>query len=198
MLGKISIPSSFMDVTIKQFMEYKAAKNEWEKVMALSGSPQRLVLKIKMSELTRLANICDLVMEDEKHTFKERFTLEGIDFGFEPNLSKIQGGAYADLATFCNPESIDQNLHKIMAVLYRPITKVFGKHYDIEAYDSSKHLRHAEFMLTQKACILGGVLDFFTVLNRNLKVTTLRSLEDSLEKTKTEILKMKARSEKKK
>jgi len=194
---RITIPSSFQDVTVAQFQSYKLAKNDWEKVQALSNASMKDVMKIKMSEITKLVSICDLVMTEQSRTFKPLVTFNSVDYGFEPNLQGMSTALYVDLATWCSEANFNSSLGKIMAALYRPVTKRMGKRYDIEEYDSDKHLPNAEVLSQMSASILGGVLDFFTVLSKNLKQTTLLSLEDSIERTRKELEKMKERNLKK-
>jgi hypothetical protein len=64
----------------------------------------------------------------------ERFiTIDGIEYGFEPNLSKMAYGAYADITQW-DTISIDKNWAKIMSILYRPVTQKKGERYQIETY----------------------------------------------------------------
>jgi hypothetical protein len=191
---RISIPSSFQDVTIAQFQAFQLATNDWQKVQAISGATMKDVMKIKMSEITKLVSVCELVMSEQSRSFKALVTFNGVDYGFEPNLQGMSTALYVDLATWCAPVNFNNSLSKIIAALYRPVTKRMGKRYDIEEYDSDKHLPNAEILSQMSASILGGVLDFFTVLNRNLKATTLSSLEDSIERTRKELEQMKARN----
>ena len=194
---RISIPSSFQDVTIAQFQAFQLATNDWQKVQAISGATMKDVMKIKMSEITKLVSVCELVMSEQSRSFKALVTFNGVDYGFEPNLQGMSTALYVDLATWCAPANFNNSLSKIIAALYRPVTKRMGKRYDIEEYDSDKHLPNAEVLSQMSASILGGVLDFFTVLNKNLKQTTLSSLEDSIERTRKELEQMKARNLKK-
>jgi len=63
--------------------------------------------------------------------------INGIEYGFEPNLSTMSYGAYLDV-TKHEIITIDKNWSKIMAILYRPVTKRTLGLYEIEPYDSNK------------------------------------------------------------
>lgn len=196
-MATIKLPKHFKDVTVKQFQDYQLAKNDWEKVTALSGASLKEVMKVRISDLPKLVAICDVVMSEQTQDFKPIFTFDGVDYGFEPNLQGMHTALYVDLATWCQPENFNASLLKITAAFYRPITKKLGKKYDIEPYDAGKLTQRIEYFENISASILGGVLSFFTVLKHNLKVTTLQSLEDTLKMTEKELLKMKKRSQQK-
>jgi len=64
---------------------------------------------------------------------KRFVTIDGKEYGFEPNLSKMSYGAYADITQY-DTITIDKNWAKIMSILYRPVTKKKGERYQIETY----------------------------------------------------------------
>jgi hypothetical protein len=82
-------------------------------------------------------------------------------------------GEYVDL------ESIGQeveNWHKLMCILYRPITKTFGKRYEIETYKGYDNALQYKQMPVGIA--LGAML-FFWTLGSDLLLDTLRYLKQA-------------------
>jgi hypothetical protein len=75
-----------------------------------------------------------------------------------------------------------QNLHKTMAVLYRPVTEKAGKRYSIEAYDSAQ--KYEQQMKDAPMDAVMGASLFFWRLGNDLLLATLTSLEK--EKTNTQ------------
>lgn len=71
------------------------------------------------------------------------FEMEGITYGFENDWGKLAWGAWKDLE-FLSSQDITENIHKILAVLYRPVTKVKGTKYVIEPYDADTIEERAE------------------------------------------------------
>lgn len=64
----------------------------------------------------------------------QRFVKIGdVEYGFEPNLSKMSYGAYVDISQY-EELAIDKNWGKIMNILYRPVEKKQGELYTIEPY----------------------------------------------------------------
>lgn len=73
------------------------------------------------------------------------FDYEGTTYGFENDWKKLAWGAWQDLE-FLTSEDINQNIHRILAVLYRPVTefKSGGTKYKIQPYDSDTTEERAE------------------------------------------------------
>ena len=100
----------------------------------------------------------------------QRFiTINGKEYGFEPNLSKMAYGAYVDIAQY-EELTIDKNWGKIMNILYRPITSKKGELYTIEPYTGRDDW---EKWLDVTMDIHYGALFFFINLHRDLVNATL-------------------------
>jgi hypothetical protein len=107
----------------------------------------------------------------------QRFvTIEGVEYGFEPNLSTMAYGAYADISRY-DTISIDKNWAKIMSILYRPVTKK-DKHglYTIQQYDAKLDEKK---WLDVTMDIHFGSLFFFLYLQMDLMKDTLNSLTET-------------------
>ena len=76
-------------------------------------------------------------MGDANYDLQRIIKVNGKEYGFEPNLSKMAYGAYLDITKYENI-TIDKNWNKIMSVLYRPVTSKTLNMYEIESYDSKK------------------------------------------------------------
>jgi hypothetical protein len=58
--------------------------------------------------------------------------MDGVEYGFIPNLDDMSFGEYVDLDTYLGDW---QNIHRAMAVLYRPIREKRGERYNIVPYE---------------------------------------------------------------
>lgn len=100
----------------------------------------------------------------------QRFvTINGIEYGFEPNLSKMAYGAYADISSY-QELTIDKNWGKIMNILYRPVTMKKGELYTIEPYKGKDDW---DKWLGVSMDVHWGALFFFVHLHRDLVNATL-------------------------
>ena len=80
-------------------------------------------------------DICKILVDmfNEKPDLVKQFKMNGITYGFIPDLENMTFGEYIDLDTFIGDF---ENMHKAMNVLYRPVKQKFKNKYIIEDYDS--------------------------------------------------------------
>ena len=116
---------------------------------------------------TRLSNF----QKPEELPLKRILTIDGKEYGFEPNLSQMSYGAYIDIMQF-NEIAMDDNWPKIMSILYRPISAKSGNNYSIEPYDGC---RDAEQWLDVSMDVHFGCMFFFINLSTDLLNAILNS-----------------------
>jgi hypothetical protein len=104
-------------------------------------------------------------------------TINGVEYGFEPNLSKMAYGAYLDIAKY-DTFTIDENWAKIMSILYRPVTSKTGTLYEIKTYDG--YINEDRF-LEVPMDVHYGALFFFVRLLTDLPSSIQKSLMDTAE-----------------
>jgi len=124
-----------------------------------------------MIELNKL-----LLKED--YDLVHRFEYDGVEYGFIPNLSKITAGEFIDLDNYMNEEP--KQLHKICSILYRPVTRTFGKYYEIEDYEGTDKL--ADIMMKVDVSIILGAMVFFYSLSKSLLDHTNTYIQKELKK----------------
>ena len=76
-------------------------------------------------------------------------------------------GEWIDLDTYINDWS---QMHKAMAVLFRPVTLGLGKNYNIEKYEGSS--KYSEVMLDMPLDVVLGAMVFFYTLGTKLAIAT--------------------------
>jgi len=86
-----------------------------------------------------------------------------VEFGMIPNLSEISFGEYVDIENYMSDW---KNMHKAMAVLYRPVISKKKDYYLIEEYESSD--KYSEFMKYMPTSVALGCLLFFYRLGMKL------------------------------
>jgi hypothetical protein len=118
------------------------------------------------------------------------FNYNGVEYGLENDWSKLAWGAWVDFEVYSS-ENIYTNLHKIMAILYRPVITQDSKNlknYKITPYKSEEIDERAEIMKNVPVQFwLGAAQFFFSIVK-----TYIENMQDSLEsKTKIEKMAMK-------
>jgi hypothetical protein len=178
---EINVPTSLNEVTLGQYQKYlKIAENNPEgnfldakMIEIFCGIPLSDSYKLKMSSAAAIVDIItELLNQTPKHT--ERFKLNGIEYGFIPDLDEMSLGEYIDLD---NNVSKWEQMHVAMNVLYRPIkTSKVGK-YNIEEYDVKNPEKMKDIPL---GAAIGSVF-FFLHLGMKLSEHTILSSSNQTE-----------------
>ena len=109
-------------------------------------------------------------MKDELHNI---FTHNGVEYGLENDWTKLAWGGWVDLEVFAS-DKIEDNIHYLMAVLYRPvIDKKKGK-YTIKPYKADDIEDRANEFLTLPVNYWFGASVFFFITG-NLYISNLES-----------------------
>jgi len=100
------------------------------------------------------------------------FIYNNVEYGLENDWSKLSWGAWMDFEVY-STENIYSNLHKIMAILYRPLIKkgTFNvKKYKIVPYKSEEIEDRAEIMKDVPLSYwLGAAQFFFSTASMSIK-----------------------------
>lgn len=178
---KIVVPKDYSAITLKQYLQFREEmenyKDEPEAVEALifhyiCGVPAEYINKIDSETYARIREDLNRFMTNTDYPLQQFITIDGVEYGFEPNLSKMTYGAYLDIAKW-DTITIDKNWAKIMDILYRPVTKKVGKSYDIKPYDG---VINEEKWNGVGMHIHFGTLFFFSNLLNDLASFTQKSL----------------------
>lgn len=135
---KLTVPTELSEIKLSQYQKYFKIQedNQDEGFLATKmieifcHIPHKDSFRMKLRDVTKITSILGNLFE-QKPELKKRFTLNGIDYGFIPNLDEMSLGEYIDLDTYI---SNWDDMHKAMAVLYRPIKSSLGNKYNIEKY----------------------------------------------------------------
>lgn len=172
---EINVPTSLSEITLRQYQKFlKIAEDNPEgnfldakMIEIFCGIPLSDSYKLKMSSVTAIIDILTDMLE-VRPNHVERFKLNGVEYGFIPDLDEMSLGEYIDLD---NNASKWENMHIAMNVLYRPVvTSKVGK-YNIEEYTIS----NPEKMLDMPLDAALGSLFFFYNLGIELSKHTILS-----------------------
>ena len=180
---KLIIPDNWKDITIGTYQKYVKIqegkgtdKTKVVKSLALlCNTTPAIVKKMAYTDLLSIMDIIKKMIDTEptEQDFKKLFTFKGEEYGFCPNLSKLTTGEYIDLETYCK-EPIE-NLHIIMSILYRRVTKKVNDRYAIETYDPEEFKE--ELFKDCPMNIALSSLGFFLNLGERLAKISHRYLE---------------------
>lgn len=135
---KIKIPSSLKDITLRQYKKYMKIEESVENERFLNAKMIEIfcdvelekVMLLHMKDSTEISSIISNIF-NEKPSLVTRFKLNGIEYGFQPQLDELTLGEYIDLDTFIGDW---ENMEKAMNVLYRPVIVKLKDKYNIDEY----------------------------------------------------------------
>jgi hypothetical protein len=180
---EIQIPTELKEIKLVQYQNFLSiAKDNPEgeflqqkMVQLFCGIDLKDVAQIRYSDVNEITNNLG-VMFSKEHKLIPKFILGGVEFGFIPNLEEISFGEYTDLDTYIGDWD---NMHKAMAVLFRPIKQKFKHTYSIEEYNGS--ITYSDVMKHAPLDVVLGATVFFYNLGNELLKSTLNYLENNQE-----------------
>jgi hypothetical protein len=170
---EINVPTNLNEITLEQYQKFlKIAENNPEgnflnakMIEIFCGIPLSDSYKLKMCSVTAIIDILSELL-GSKPDHVERFEMNGVEYGFIPDLDDMSLGEYIDLD---NNASKWEQMHLAMNVLYRPIkTSKIGK-YNIEDYN----VNNPEAMKDMPLGAAIGSLFFFYNLGMELSRHTI-------------------------
>lgn len=184
----IKIPTHLNEITLGQYQKFLKIARDNEDETFIKQKMIQIFCNVELSYINHfsfntvneITNKINVLFDVKDFKLAQRFNFKGKEFGFIPNLDDITFGEYTDLDNYI----VDwDNMHKAMAVLYRPIVqKSFRKTYDIEKYEGSD--KYSESMLDLPLDIVFGANVFFYNLGNELLLSTLNYLEENPQVTK--------------
>lgn len=182
----IEVPKDYSAVTLKKYLGFRdsieAYKDEPEAMEAfafnlLCDIPVEYIYQIDSDTINKMREDLSSFLHNTNYELQKFITIDGKEYGFEPNLSQMSYGAYLDCTRY-DAITIDKNWSKIMNILYRPVSRKVGSSYEIEPYqpnsDDSK-------WLDVTMDVHWGALFFFIDLLKTLSHSILKSMKDQTE-----------------
>lgn len=181
----LKIPENLREITLGQYQKYLKMQKENEDETFIAQKMIEIfcntrldyVMKMRWRDVNEI--VTDLgVMFEEDQKLQKQFTLNGVQYGFIPNLDEISFGEFVDLDTYL--ADWDQ-MHHAMQVLYRPVDINVRGRYNIKEYNAITDDTMKEMPL---AYALGAVF-FLLNLGKELSVTMMDYLQRGVLKEHT-------------
>jgi hypothetical protein len=178
---EITIPTDLSEITLGQYMKFITILEDNQEseflqdklVQIFCNVDLKYIAQIKRKQIVDIVNTINGLFV-KVPPFKNKFTLNGVEYGFIPNLDEMTQGEYMDLDNYIfNNKSID----KAMAVMFRPIINKIKDKYLIESYEGSDV--YSEKMLEAPIDVFLSARVFFYRLGNDLLKSTLTYLEQN-------------------
>lgn len=159
---EITVPDELSEITLDQYQRFLKIQETNTDEKFLSSKMLEIFCGVKLSDTLKMRfadvdAICEILVDmlNQKPKLVQKFKLRGVEYGFIPKLDDISLGEYIDLDTFLGDW---ENMHRAMAVLYRPIETKFSDKYSIKEYEATdgEHLRDMPL-----DAVIGSILFFY-------------------------------------
>lgn len=177
---RVVIPTDLKEIKLSQYLRYlKVLKDNQDDetfvciqmVAIFCNLNVADVMKIPVNDFAEIVEQLAKVL-DQKPQLVRTFKMDGVHYGFIPNLDKMTIGEHATMDSLLGN---DDNLALLMSVMYRPITKSALPFYQIEAYDGDES--KAELFKDVRMDVVIGSILFFWNLSKELLSNILSHLE---------------------
>lgn len=175
-----SIPTSWSQVSLGKYMDFMLSvdgvEDELEKtiatISAFTNAPKKLLQGCKKSDIDAVMEQLAKLMDNEANKdLNLIITIDGIDYGFHPNLHELKLKEFVDLDNKLGDGW--SAMDSVMAILYRPITEQKGDKYKVEDYDFRTAKKRAEiFRDNLSVDTVNGAASFFLTIATDYIATT--------------------------
>lgn len=181
----INVPKDWSAVTLRDYLKLRkdleTYKDNQDAIFAcllhhLCKFPVEYLQQMDIDTYIGIKSDVTAFFNNVNLPLKRIIQIDGVDYGFEPQLAQMAYGAYLDISKYETLE-INDKWAEILSILYRPITKKSGALYDIETY---KGVGDAEKFLDTTMDVSWGALFFFNNIQKDLLNATLKSLKEEL------------------
>jgi len=139
MKASIKIPTHLSEITLDQYQRFLKVESETKDEYSLQCKMIEIfcnveykdVLKIQISDADNISEILREMFAQEPDLVRF-FKMNGVNYGFHPNLEELTLGEYIDLDTYIGNWD---NMSLAMNVLYRPVKQRSANKYLIEEYN---------------------------------------------------------------
>ena len=142
---KLEVPNNWSAVTLKQYLalrkDMESYSDNEEAIFAcllhhLCEFPVEYLEQMDINTYLSIKGAVTKFFTNIDLPLKRFITIDGVEYGFEPNLSEMAYGAYVDISKY-ESIAIDEKWAEIMSILYRPVTQKLGALYDIKTYNGN-------------------------------------------------------------
>lgn len=184
------IPERWTQVKLGDYQNYIEQTKDVNEAVTLNlltiscftGIPYEKVEKIRKGDVDLvLIEFEKLLSKKMNTTLNMIIEIDGVEYGFNPNLKDMTLGEFVDLDNYL--EDAWKNMHIIMAILYRPITSKKKKKYSIEEYNGVDMKRAEMFRDKLSIATVNGASSFFLHIGNEYHMNLLSSLSKEQKET---------------
>lgn len=184
---KLKIPTELSDITLEQA----------QKVLLIDQNPDieefpKMVHSVAIMTGRTVAEIGEVHLTDLENHYHRIFSMIegggmeaplrrhvsylGRDYAFIEDVRDMETGAFVDIDQMTKADKYAENLHKIMAIIYRPVDAKIGNRYRLKSYvkehPKDREERQAIFLKYMTLDVVRGSAGFFLrVMQKSLNIS---------------------------
>lgn len=188
---KVSVAAFYENVTLREWCAWMQARTDIARVCAALSITEDEARELTSEQRDKVIRVFSHAISKPVASDFTKVELRGKQYRLIPDLTKITLGEHMDIVNNVQQGTIYTTLPKAMAILYRPVTMVSGKHYAVEAYDHKKHLseENLDAILDMTMDVVEGASLFFSTISKELSANLELSLIKELKETTMEAMK---------
>ena len=170
-----NIINSWSDVTLDKWLtligyENLSGSEEALKVVKLfSDIPTKLIKQLSVQDVALVMKRLTDLQTEQNTTLNKIIEIDGVEYGFHPDLEEITLGEYADIETYIKL-GIDKYLPELCAILFRPVIEKKNNIYTIEAYNGNIKIRSEIFKKMPAEQVQNMLVFFWTFVNKLFQI----------------------------
>lgn len=184
---KLRIPTELSDITLEQtqkvlLIDQNTDMSDFAKqvhsVAIMTGRTPAEIGEVHLVDLEN--NYTRIFAMIEGHgmeaPLKRHVKYLGRKYSFIEDVRDMETGAFVDIDTMTHGDEYAANLHKIMAILYRPVDAEIGNRYRLQSYvkehPKERAERQAVFLKHMTLDVVRGAAGFFlAVMQKSLNIS---------------------------
>ena len=172
---RLTIPTDLKEITLSQYKRYqKVVADNADDETYICIQMVAIFCNIEVADVMKLpaldfADIVKTISQtlDQVPPLTKTFKMNGVNYGFIPNVEKISLGEHATIDTCMGKDELTELM---LSVMYRPIKRKAGEYYEIEPFTGDESLA-LNFKDTPMHIVRGAMVFFWTLFNELLQNT---------------------------
>lgn len=170
MKAKLIIPEELNEITLEQYIKFLGLDSNDDEyyikvIQTLCNGDVEHIKKFPLKIIKEAAEQLEKTIKASDQKLIKIIKIDGVEYGLHPKMDELTVAEFADLETY--QKDFFDNLHKILAILYRPIeVESFGR-YRIQPYNGTEN-RPELFLKKFPLVALQGFLVFFSTIATQL------------------------------
>lgn len=172
------------NLTIRQYMDMQKNPHKYKtQKQILSfylGISEDELDGLPVEKVQFIESILSTHIENPKMDIVYTFNFNGKTYGLENNWGELKWSQWVDMEVFGHKDKITENIHILMALLYREVKVENNNKYSLEPFSSSSVLSRASLFLDLPISYWFGASNFFFRMSKEYITLIERSLKQRM------------------